>query len=214
MRRRLISSETKPGHVDTERPPQHTRPMKRICLILAIGCSFLACTESDSNSHSEGGADGSATDGGGQNESGSGATGSGGSSAGGRAGGGTSSGTAGAGTAGNPSGNTGGTSNNTGSDCERSADCDLISDCCGTCESFPEGEGVAVCMMACDAGSDGCVQQGVVGAVCINGSCDTQVNCDESDVTCDMMISCIAGLVPSVVGNCYGDCVVPDRCAP
>ena len=102
-----------------------------------------------------------------------------------------------------------------GEECKVAADCRLVSDCCGLCIGIPKDDLALSCLLPCsELSRDGCAERGSETAQCINGNCSAQVDCEQSPVMCDMIMNCPDGLVPTVIGDCFGRlCVEPVQCA-
>ena len=132
-------------------------------------------------------------------------------SAGGSSGGGSSTGGSG-GTA--ASGGTGATGGGAWPECKEGSECTIFRDCC-TCTAYGPNEDVPP-SCAQDCFQDACSSAGIAWEhepVCSLGQCIVGVDCDPADVFCNALPpNCEAGMVPSVVDGCWGDCIDATQC--
>ncbi|MCK9522260.1 MAG: hypothetical protein M0R76_04340 [Proteobacteria bacterium] len=103
----------------------------------------------------------------------------------------------------------------TGDQCTVDADCQLASDCCG-CSALPVDEDIISCLMYCEEEDKPCALLGVPSdkpVLCSRGNCVLNINCDLSQVLCNMIPpECSEGWVLTVQGMCYGPCIPKDQC--
>jgi hypothetical protein len=112
---------------------------------------------------------------------------------------------------GTSSGGGSGESGGTSGTCE---DCTLYSDCC-SCLALGPAEDPPYCDPNIACLVDQCSALRITDADlrCLSGTCSLTVNCDATQVMCDMVEpTCPAGEVPSVEDNCYGPCVAEELC--
>jgi hypothetical protein len=98
-------------------------------------------------------------------------------------------------------------------ECEQNADCVVHSDCC-SCSAVPGPDSPGGCDLACIQSA--CAARGLEDpqAVCQKQRCVFDLSCDRSLVTCKAAVpSCPAGLVPSVLGTCWGPCLPASECS-
>ena len=102
-----------------------------------------------------------------------------------------------------------------GTECVAPADCLVMNDCCG-CGAYPTDTVFSSCPMTCDVSE--CDVNSIPSdhALCVNGYCVLDVNCDSSEATCRVAIpKCAGGEVPVVneAGDCWtGECVSASEC--
>jgi hypothetical protein len=102
------------------------------------------------------------------------------------------------------------------SECQDTADCQLVGDCCGCrAESDLSEAGESDCSASCEV--DACTAAGIESdeVECLLGQCVINRSCDRNRVTCpDTPPVCPSGTVPSVgADDCWGPCIAPNDCA-
>jgi hypothetical protein len=99
-----------------------------------------------------------------------------------------------------------------GAECEKTADCVLVRDCCG-CRADAKRAPAALCDANCT--KDSCtasqIQAGEVA--CVANRCVLARSCNTARVTCLADPSeCPAGTIHSVVDACWGPCIALSEC--
>jgi hypothetical protein len=102
------------------------------------------------------------------------------------------------------------------SECSQASECAVVNDCC-RCSAAPVDM-----VPPCNAGEcfaplcDGNFGAPYVPAAdCLVGTCVlAPVSCNVGEVTCEIEPppACVDGTVRSVIGDCYGPCVLPSMC--
>ena len=121
--------------------------------------------------------------------------------------GGTDGGASAAGAAGSSSGES------PAAECDQNEDCKVVDDCC-TCDVVPIATKGLACASACKQSA--CQASGYAEpkAACVGHRCIFDISCKSEEVTCkSAKPTCSAGLVPGVIGSCWGPCVRPDQCS-
>jgi hypothetical protein len=100
--------------------------------------------------------------------------------------------------------------------CSEASDCAVINDCC-SCGAAPVDMippcGVPECFAPVCDGNFGAPY--VPEAACLAGTCVlAQVSCNVGEVTCEIEPPppCVGDTVRSVIGDCFGPCVLPSMC--
>jgi hypothetical protein len=98
-------------------------------------------------------------------------------------------------------------------ECETAEDCSIASDCCG-CRAEPIRGPRLECPQDCarDACREGNIDRSELE--CVGGRCRFRTRCDGRNVTCPALPpNCGDDMVPSVVDDCWGPCLLPTDCS-
>jgi len=101
----------------------------------------------------------------------------------------------------------------TGPECATDADCELVNDCC-SCLGIASGEAAPACdMEECFATTCDAMGFPTLSARCAAGQCVAGFPCDQNTTLCaSLPPSCEPGHTPSILGACWGPCVLASEC--
>ncbi len=98
-------------------------------------------------------------------------------------------------------------------ECTKASQCNLINDCCN-CKGIPSSEQPPVCdVPECFAPMCEALDFPNLEASCAAGRCVAGFDCDHTKVQCkSIQPECDPGKTPTVVNNCWGQCVPAEQC--
>lgn len=110
-------------------------------------------------------------------------------------------------------GGTGGIVQAPGPECREASECGVLDDCC-SCTAVPVDQAGQECDLACTETVCFANHIPTEETLCTAGHCNLGLDCDPGNVMClSPQPECGEGMVPMVVGNCWGACVDASDCA-